>query len=116
VEQASSLLKSEENQQNVYRQDACTTDSKIITKEDIFYYVYAVLYNPKYRQKYELNLEWILDQYKGKKPKDKTIAEKFNNYRFADYKEAVIDLLKRVTTVSVETMKIIEKMDNYVNF
>ena len=25
---------------------------------------------------------------------------KFNTYRFADYKEQVIDLLKRVTTVS----------------
>ncbi|WP_017292566.1 type ISP restriction/modification enzyme [Geminocystis herdmanii] len=55
-------------------------------------------------------LEWILDQYKEKKSKDKTIAEKFNNYRFADYKEAVIELLKKVTTVSVETMKIIEAM------
>jgi predicted helicase len=55
-------------------------------------------------------LEWILDQYKEKKPKDATIAEKFNNYLFADYKETVIDLLMRVTTVSVETMKIVEKM------
>jgi len=169
-----------------------------ITKENIFHYTYAVLHNPAYRQKYELNLkrefprlpfyedfsqwvnwgkqlmdlhlnyekvkkyplkqidietnkqnkpklkadkeagkiyldqittlqgipsiawdyqlgnrsalEWILDQYKEKKPRDKTIAEKFNTYRFADYKEHVIDLLKRVCTVSVETMKIIEEM------
>ncbi len=57
-------------------------------------------------------LEWILDQYKEKKPRDKTIAEKFNNYRFADYKEQVIDLLTRVCTVSVETIKIIEEMEN----
>jgi predicted helicase len=56
-------------------------------------------------------LEWILDQYKEKKPKDQTIAEKFNTYRFADYKEQVIDLLCRVCTVSVETMEIIQKMD-----
>ena len=42
-------------------------------------------------------LEWILDQYKEKKPKDPTIREKFNTYRFADYKEKVIDLLMRVT-------------------
>jgi predicted helicase len=56
-------------------------------------------------------LEWILDQYKEKKPKDPTIAEKFNTYRFADYKEQVIDLLKRVTTVSVETMKIVREME-----
>ena len=175
-----------------------------ITKQDIFYYVYAVLHNPAYRKKYELNLkrefpripfyddfykwvrwgerlmylhidyekvepypltpsfghlsphgeetgvrcklkankeagiiildeqtelhgvpsvawdyklgnrsalEWILDQYQEKKPKDPTIAEKFNTYRFADYKEQVIDLLKRVCTVSMETMKIIREME-----
>jgi predicted helicase len=172
-----------------------------ITKLDIFHYTYAVLHNPAYREKYELNLkrefpripfydnfrhwvawgrqlidlhinyetiepytlkrvdipadknakspkvklqadkdkgvitldtdtslhgippeaweyklgnrsalEWILDQYKETKPKDKTIAEKFNTYRFADYKEQVIDLLQRVCTVSVKTTKIIEEM------
>ena len=57
-------------------------------------------------------LEWILDQYKEKKPKDPTIREKFDTYRFADYKEKVIDLLMRVTTVSVETMAIVEAMKN----
>ena len=51
-------------------------------------------------------LEWILDQYKEKTPKDPTIREKFNTYKFADYKDTVIDLLLRVTTVSVETQKI----------
>ncbi|MBW4659834.1 MAG: hypothetical protein KME15_14255 [Drouetiella hepatica Uher 2000/2452] len=55
-------------------------------------------------------LEWILDQYKEKKPKDGTIAAKFNTYRFADYKTQVIDLLQRVCTVSVETMHIIRQM------
>jgi predicted helicase len=55
-------------------------------------------------------LEWILERYKEKKPKDPTIAEKFNTYRFADYKEQVIDLLRRVCTVSVETMKIVREM------
>jgi len=55
-------------------------------------------------------LEWILDQYKEKTPKDPTIREKFNTYRFADYKEEVIDLLKRVMHVSVETMAIVEAM------
>ncbi len=167
-----------------------------ITREDIFHYVYAVLHNPAYREKYELNLkrdfpripfyekfvqwaeygkqlmelhlnyetaelyplkrqnlkisktpkaklkadkeqgliflddnttlseipavaweyklgnrsalEWILDQYKEKKPKDATIAEQFNTYRFADYKEQVIELLSRVCTVSVETVRIVE--------
>ncbi|MEO6405821.1 MAG: type ISP restriction/modification enzyme [Ferruginibacter sp.] len=170
-----------------------------ITKKEIFHYVYAVLHNPAYRKKYELNLkrefpripfydnfyvwvkwgeqlmalhidyetvapyplkrkeiaakdtpkaklkalkelgtivldentelhgippaawtyklgnrsalEWILDQYKEKKPSDLTIAEKFNTYKFADYKEQVIDLLMRVCTVSVETMKVVGEME-----
>ncbi len=173
-----------------------------IKKEAIFHYVYGVLHNPAYRQKYELNLkrefpripfyqdfwqwaswgeqlmdwhinfetiepyplkqidlpdinqpktklkadkqtgsiildeqttligvpaiaweyklgnrsalEWVLDQYKGKKPKDPTIAEKFNSYKFADYKEQVIDLLKRVCTVSVRTVGIIRKMEKII--
>lgn len=55
-------------------------------------------------------LEWILDQYKEKKPKDATIREKFNTYRFADYKEKVIDLLARVTAVSVRTQAIVDAM------
>lgn len=179
-------------------------NNKNITKENIFHYTYAVLHNPKYRQKYELNLkrefprlpyyenfqqwvnwgeklmelhinyetitpfplkridlplssekdstpkaklkadkvkgkiilddittlegipkiaweyrlgnrcalEWILDQYKEKKPKDPTIAARFNTYRFADYKEKVIDLLQRVCRVSVATMEIIQEMEN----
>ena len=170
-----------------------------ISKEDIFHYTYAVLHNPEYRKKYEINLKrefprlpfyedfykwvkwgkslmdlhiayesakpyslkihetahkdmpkaklqavpekgeivldentgisgipasaweyklgnrsalhWILDQYKEKKPKDKTIAEKFNTYRFADYKEQVIDLLKRVSAVSVKTVEIVKEME-----
>ena len=57
-------------------------------------------------------LEWVLDQYKEKTPKDATIAEKFNNYCFADYKEQVIDLLGRVCRVSVETVRIVETFDN----
>ena len=171
---------------------------KKIKKEEIFHYVYAVLHNPAYRTKYELNLkrefpripfydnftqwskwgeqlmdlhinyeeakpfklkeitnkevknpkaklkalkeegtiildeattltgipaeawqyklgnrsalEWVLDQYKESKPKDPTIAEKFNTYKFADYKEHVIDLLKKVCTVSVETENITNQM------
>ena len=55
-------------------------------------------------------LEWVLDQYKEKKPKDQTIREKFDTYHFADYKEKVIDLLARVTTVSVETGRITQAM------
>ncbi len=59
-------------------------------------------------------LEWILDQYKEKKPKDPTIAKLFNTYKFADYKEHVIDLLQRVCTVSVETMAIVQQMPDTV--
>ena len=55
-------------------------------------------------------IDWVLDQYKEKKPKDPTIREKFDTYRFADYKEKVIDLLARVTTVSVETAQITDAM------
>jgi predicted helicase len=55
-------------------------------------------------------LEWILDPYKENKPKDPTIREKFNTYRFADYKEKVIDLLMRVTTVNVRTVSIVNLM------
>ena len=33
-----------------------------------------------------------------------------NTYRFADHKEKVIDLLRRVCTVSVRTMKIVDDM------
>ncbi|PKO41068.1 MAG: DNA methyltransferase [Betaproteobacteria bacterium HGW-Betaproteobacteria-3] len=55
-------------------------------------------------------LDWVLDQYKEKKPKDATIREKFDTYRFCDHKEKVIDLLLRVTTVSVETVRIVAAM------
>jgi len=177
--------------QTYYNDDA-------VSKEDIFYYTYAVLHNPNYRKKYELNLkrefprlpfyddfwkwkawgeklmdlhlnyetiapyslrrldtkssnikpklkadkidgkilldtattledvpaiaweyqlgnrsalEWILDQYKEKKPRDPTIRDRFNTYCFADYKETVIDLLQRVCTVSIETMAIVREME-----
>ena len=55
-------------------------------------------------------LEWILDQYKERKPRDPTIRERFNTYRFSDHKERVIDLLRRVCTVSVATMNVVDGM------
>ena len=67
-----------------------------------------------YRLGNRSGLEWILDQHKESKPKDPTIREKFDTYRFADYKEKVIDLLARVTTVSVETQRIVEAMKKAV--
>ena len=55
-------------------------------------------------------IDWVLDQYKEKKPKDPTIRAKFDTYRFKDHKEKVIDLLMRVTTVSAETVRIVAAM------
>ena len=64
----------------------------------------------RYRLGSRSALEWVLDQYKEKKPRDPTIRERFNTYRFADYKEEVIDLLRRVCTVSVRTMDVVDDM------
>jgi predicted helicase len=55
-------------------------------------------------------IEWVLDQYKEKKPKDPTIRAKFDTYRFADHKDKVLALLARVTRVSVETVRIVETL------
>ncbi len=55
-------------------------------------------------------IDWVLDQHKEKTPRDPTVAARFNSYRFADYKEKVIDLLDRVVRVSVETVAITEAM------
>ena len=57
-------------------------------------------------------LEWVLDQYKEKKPRDPTILERFNTYRFADHKESVIDLLRRVCTVSAFTTSVVNELSN----
>ena len=69
---------------------------------------------PEFAWEYKLGnrtaIEWVLDQYKEKKPRDPTIRERFNTYRFADYKEDVIGLLRRVCTVSVRTMEIVDGM------
>lgn len=55
-------------------------------------------------------IDWVLDQHKERTPKDPTIRARFNTYRFAPHKERVIDLLKRVTRVSVETVAITAAM------
>lgn len=55
-------------------------------------------------------IDWVLDQYKEKKIADKTVAEQFDDYQFADYKDEVINLLKKICTVSVETIKIANQM------
>ena len=64
----------------------------------------------RYRLGNRSAIDWVLDQHKEKTPKDPTIREKFNTYRFADYKEQVVELLARVVTVSVETVAITDAM------
>jgi len=54
---------------------------------------------------------WVLERYKEKKPRYETIREKFDTYKFYNYKEQVIDLLMRVCAVSVETMRIVNEME-----
>ena len=56
-------------------------------------------------------LEWVLDQYKERKPRDPTIRERFNTYRFAEHKERVIELLGRVCAVSALTTAIVAELD-----
>jgi predicted helicase len=55
-------------------------------------------------------IDWVLDQHKEKRPRDPTIAAKFNTYRFAEYKESMIALLAKVVRVSVDTVAITEAM------
>ena len=69
----------------------------------------------RYRLGSRSALEWVLDQYKEKKPRDPTIRERFDTYRFADHKERVVDLLRRVCTVSVKTMDIVDGMAYWEN-
>lgn len=63
-----------------------------------------------YRLGNRSGIDWVLDQHKEKTPRDPTIRAKFNTYRFADYKESMIDLLARVVRVSVDTVAITETM------
>lgn len=69
---------------------------------------------PPQAWKYQLGnrsaLEWVLDQYKEKTPKDPTIKEKFNTYRFIDHKEQVIELLEKVCQISIQAVDLIQKL------
>jgi len=71
-------------------------------------------------------IEWVLDQYserhwpsdadiKAKRAKslredERVLRDKFNSYRFADYKGYVISLIKKLVTISLETLDIQEAM------
>jgi predicted helicase len=56
-------------------------------------------------------IDWVLEQHKERSPRDELIRSKFEPYTFSAHKERVIDLLTRVTTVSVETKAIIDAMN-----
>ncbi len=64
----------------------------------------------QYRLGNRCGIDWVLDQHKEKTPKDPTIRERFNTYRFADHREKVVDLLARVARVSVDTMAIVARI------
>ena len=56
-------------------------------------------------------IDWVLNQYKEKKIRYATIRDKFNTYRFRDYKEEAILLLKKIVKISVETVAILSFMN-----
>ena len=63
-------------------------------------------------------LEWILEFYKESKNQikkdssdDQTVRSKFNTYKFVDHKEDLIVLLRKVTTVCVETVHLRKKLE-----
>ena len=60
-------------------------------------------------------VEWILDQYSEKAPRDPTIREHFNTYRAADYDEKIVDLVERVVTVSLRTNQIVDELAKLSN-
>ena len=62
----------------------------------------------EYRLGSRTALEWALEQYRERKPRDPTIADRFYGYRFAGYKESAIDLLRRVCTVSARTAELMD--------
>ncbi len=70
---------------------------------------------PKELWEYKLGnisaIDRILEQYKEHKIQDKTINQKFNNYSFADNKTEVIELIKKICTVSLQTLKIMNLMN-----
>ncbi len=63
-------------------------------------------------------LEWILEFYKESKNQiqeescnDKAVRDRFNTYNFADHKEDLITLLRKVTTVCVATVRLRKELE-----
>ena len=66
-------------------------------------------------------LEWVLSQYRELSPKQESkrglpTIEGVSSYAFANHKEEVIELLRKVCTVSVETMELVAKIDGLAVF
>jgi len=60
-------------------------------------------------------IDWILDQYKVKKIKDETVTAMFNDYKYENYKDEIIELIKKVTTVSMKSLAIMKEMKDETN-
>ena len=56
-------------------------------------------------------LQGVKDQIKEGSSDDETVRNRFNTYRFADHKEELITLLRRVTTVCIETVKLRKELE-----
>ena len=64
----------------------------------------------EYRLGTKSAIEWVLGEYKDARPTDPTILAKFDDYKFSEHKEAAIQLLSKVVTVSLQTVKIVSEM------
>jgi predicted helicase len=60
-------------------------------------------------------VEWVIDQYKRKEPKDVTVRTLYYKYDFEDYKTAFIDLLKKIVQLSILNKQSIEEIDELIN-
>ena len=63
-------------------------------------------------------LKWVLEFYKESKNQiqeescnDKAVRDRFNTYNFADHKEDLITLLRKVATVCVETVRLRKELE-----
>jgi predicted helicase len=55
-------------------------------------------------------IEWVLDQYKNKLPREEVLKRDYHVYDFNDNKEEVINLVEKIVNVSIKTVKIINMM------
>lgn len=75
---------------------------------------------PKEINEYKLGLrspvEWILDRYsppkKAKYEHEKILLKEFNSYGYHKYKDEIISLIKKMTTLTVETLRIRREIDD----